>query len=192
MPQPTISEKSTKPNLPYFDEVAYTLSDARVVNLFGDIHTSSAAHVINSLDYLTIKNAKKPISIRLNSPGGSVIDGLAIYDKIKDVVKKTPVNITVNGACMSMATVILQAATTRLAYPNSEFLLHEIQYGMRGSHSEQKDYQKQAQRLQDRLNAILSGRSGVGLKELEKLIERRDYTISAAEALEFGLIDNII
>lgn len=176
----------------YYDDVAFTLSEARIINLYGPINGEAMQYVSNSLEYMSRKNLGKPIEIFVNSPGGVVIDGLAIYDKIVQINKTTPVNITVNGACMSMATIILQAGRERRAYKNSEFLLHEIQYGVRGSHSEQKDYMQQAQRLQARLNEILSERSGMSLEKLQSLIERRDYTISAEEALNHGLIDKII
>lgn len=188
----TIARKQTPKTLPFFDDVAFALSDARKVNLFGEINQGSMSHISTMLDYFSLKNSRRPIEIIMNSHGGSVIDGLAIYNLIQKVGKKIPINITVAGACMSMATVILQAAKIRRAYPDSQFLLHEIQYGMSGRNSAQRDYQEQAQRLQDRLNAILAGRSGMSIAELEKLIERRDYTISAQEALQHGLIDTIV
>lgn len=184
--------KTTQRTTTYFDDVAFELSDARIINLYGPINTDAMNHVSNLLEFMSRREPKKPIEVIVNSPGGVVIDGLAIYDRIRQIDKKTPVNITVNGACMSMATIILQAGRERRAYENSEFLLHEIQYGVHGSHSEQKDYIQQATRLQNRLNEILTGRTGMTLEELQKLIERRDYTISAEEALRHGLIDTII
>ena len=181
-----------KYTLPYHDHVSYTLSDARHINLFGEIGAHTLAHIANSLDYLILQDKKKPVHIRLNSGGGSVIDGLAVYDLITQFAKKLPIHITVSGACMSMAVVILQAATTRLSLTHSEFLLHEVSYGARGKYSEHKDAEAQAGKLQKKLDAILVERSRITLAELKKLTERRDYTISAQEALKHGLIDEII
>ena len=112
------------------DSVSYTLSDARRLNLFGEIDLGTYAHVSNALKYMQLKDSKKPIDLYLNTRGGDVINGLAIYDFIVEMNKTTPIDITVNGACMSMGTIILQAGRKRRAYKNSEFLLHEVQYGV--------------------------------------------------------------
>lgn len=176
----------------YHDHVSYVLSDARLVNLFGEIGSHTVAHVANSLDYMILQDRRKPIHMRLNSPGGSVVDGLAVYDVIVLAAKKTPIHIAVNGAARSMAAIILQAATVRKAYRNAELLLHEVSYGLQGRHSEHRDFDKEAARLQKKLDTIVVERSQITLAELKKLTDRRDYTISAQEALQHGLIDQII
>ena len=191
---PTVKPKTTKTNrtLSYYDDVSYTLSDLRRVNLFGEVNAAMFSHVENSLAYQTALNREKPIHIILNSPGGIVIDGFAIYDVITHYAKRTPIHITAKGACMSMAVIILQAATLRLASPNTQFLLHEVNYGNRGSLSSHKDELEQTAKLQKKLDDVIVGRSGITQAELSKLIERRDYTINAQEALKHKLIDAII
>ena len=189
----TATPKHSKPNLPYHDHVAYTLSDARRVRLFGEISMPAMAHIVNSLEFLVLKSTKKPIEIMLNSPGGSVVDGLAMYDFIMSIRKKTPINMTVAGACMSMGAIILQAATVRRAYEHSAFLLHEIRYDPgRETVSNHKDLEKHAAKMQTKLDQIIVNRSNMTIAELKKLTERRDYTISAQEALQHGLIDRIV
>jgi len=176
----------------YQDDVSFTLSESRRVRLLGEIALHTMAHIANSLDYLMLQDKKKPIEILLNSGGGEVIQGLAIYDAIIAANKITPVNITAMGACMSMGAIILQSGRVRRAYPNTEFLLHEVSYGEFGRHSEHKDRAKQVARMQGRLDSILISRSKLTQDSLRELIERKDYHITASEALEHGLIDEII
>lgn len=178
----------------YADTVAFVLSDQRKVNLYGEIDSygSALAHIDNALDYLISRDKKKPINIMMNTPGGSVINGFAIYDTIMRRKKTTPINITAIGACMSMGVIIMQAATERRAMPNAEFLLHEVSYGERGSISSHKDQLAVTTRLQSKLDGVITGRSHIDQSTLEQLTKRRDYTISAQEALEHGLIDQII
>lgn len=185
--------KTTKfPSRSYSDDVSYELSDSRQVNLFGEIDTSTYQHIVNVTNYLRLKNKRKPIEILMNSYGGSVMEGLAIYDHLKSVNKTTPIHIMVNGACMSIATVILQTASLRQSRPNSEFLLHEVSYGSIGRNSDNRDRQKQAQKLQDKIYDLLALRLRLSRPELEELTLRKDYTISTPEALEVGLIDQIV
>lgn len=180
------------PDIPFLDHVQHTLAQLRRISIIGAIHDGVMAHVSHSLAYLQAHDPQKPIEIFLNSPGGEVINGLAVYDVITETAKTTPVNITVLGSCMSMGSIILQAGTERRAYPNAQFLLHEISYGAHMSHTEHEDFKKQADRLQALLNGILTGRSKLSAAKLMRLIKRKDYTISAQEALEVGLIDSII
>lgn len=190
---PTKPAAQKLPSIPFLDHVQHTLAQQRRISLVGVVHEGMMAHVSHSLLYQVAQDPTKPIDIVLNSPGGSVIDGLAVYDIIRETAKTTPVNVTVLGACMSMGSIILQAGTERRAYPNSQFLLHEITYDLgRSSHTEHEDNKKQADRLQKVLNGILTGRSKLTASKLMSLIKRRDYTISAQEALEVGLIDRII
>lgn len=184
---------SKEPKLSHYDEVAYTLAGLRRVNLYGQIGAEQLSHVDNMISYMIAKNKRKPIDIQMNTPGGSVVDGLAIYDAlVRKRAEGTPINITVQGASMSMGVIILQAATQRFATPNSQFLLHEVSYGSRGHMSQQEDELEVAKKMQDTLDDIIVQRSGMGLAELKKLTRRKDYTISAQEALDHNLIDSII
>jgi ATP-dependent Clp protease protease subunit len=185
--------KKAESNMQYFDQVTLAMGKARRINLTGGIDSYTAQSVANQLEFMQLQSAK-PINIRLNSPGGSVVDGFAIYDAIKEATKKAAVDITVQGACMSMAMIILQAGTKRLTYPNSAFMLHEVRRvsGDYISKSESKDMERQLKKTQDRLNAVITGRSKITLELLEEMIERKDHVMTAQEALEHGLIDSII
>lgn len=184
---------SKAPTLSHYDEVAYTLAGLRRVNLYGQVGSEQLSHIDNMLTYLIAKNKRKAIDIQMNTPGGSVVDGLAIYDAIvRKMSEGTPINITVQGASMSMGVIILQAATERFATPNSQFLLHEVSYGSRGHMSQQEDELEVAKKMQDKLDEIIVQRTGMQLNELKKLTRRKDYTISAQEALDHNLIDAII
>lgn len=181
------------PTLGHYDEVAYTLANLRRVNLYGQVGADQLSHMDNMITYLVAKNKRKPVEIQMNTPGGSVVDGLAIYDMIlRKRAQGTPINITVQGASMSMGVIILQAATKRYATPNSQFLLHEVSYGSRGHMSQQEDELEVAKKMQDTLDEIIVARSGMKIAELKKLTRRKDYTISAEEALQHNLIDEVI
>lgn len=192
MPTPRkTTKKYSEPTTAYFDAVSHRLSDLRRINLMGEIGAGMHSHIENALAYMMSKDAKAPIEIIMSSPGGSVLDGFAIYDTITRYANKVPININVIGACMSMAVTILQAATTRRASPNSQFLMHEVSYGNRASLSGHEDEFLQATKLQKRLDDIIVARSGISLAELKTLTKRRDYAITAQEALKHGLIDSI-
>lgn len=181
------------PILSHYDEVAYTLANLRRVNLYGQVGADQLSHMDNMITYLVAKNKRKSVEIQMNTPGGSVVDGLAIYDMIlRKRAEGTPINITVQGASMSMGVIILQAATKRYATPNSQFLLHEVSYGNRGHVSQQEDELEVAKKMQETLDEIIVARSGMKIAELKKLTRRKDYTISAEEALQHNLIDEVI
>lgn len=200
--KPDTRKKATKtrtktstiePRFPDFiDNVTATLADNRTVTIRGEIGEGQLAHLQNSLNYLSFVS-KEPIEIELTSLGGSVHDGLGIYDKIKHIQSKgIKVNITVFGYAMSMAVPILQAADRRRAGENATFLLHEVSYRTSGTHSANKDLIESTAKLSDRVNEIIAKRAHLTKTELEALSARRDHTFSATTALEYGLIDVII
>jgi ATP-dependent Clp protease protease subunit len=184
---------TSPPGVSHYDDVAFTLSGLRRINLNGQITLESLSHVENMLAYLVAKDAKKPIMIIMNTPGGSVVDGLGIYDAILQRRSKgTPIDITVQGSAMSMGVIVLQAARYRYAYKHSQFLLHEVSYGSRGHMSAHEDEIEVARKMQVVLDGIIVGRSGMDVKELKELTKRRDYTISALEAQQHNLIDTVL
>jgi ATP-dependent Clp protease protease subunit len=186
-------KKKVKHELSYLDEVSWALSDIRRINLYNEIGSSSWGHVENSLAYMTHVDPKKPIQIMLNTPGGSVIDGFAIYDSIMHYKRKTPIVVHGMGAVMSMGVIIMQAATTRTCSPNAQFLLHEVSYGgNRQTITSHEDELILTSRLQKRLDDVIVQRTGMSLETLRSLIKRRDYAINAEEALVHKLIDKII
>lgn len=173
------------------DEVSFVLAEARKVNLFGIVDGNIFAHIDNMLQYLTLQS-KKPIEILMNTPGGSVVEGLAIYDSIQRYTKIAPVDILVTGACMSMGTIILQSARKRRATANSQFLLHEVSYGNSGTMTAHEDEIENSKKLQAKLNGMLAARSKLSVEELQALIKRKDHVINAKQALDIRLIDEII
>jgi ATP-dependent Clp protease protease subunit len=128
----------------------------------------------------------------LNTQGGNVIDGLALYDMIKETQKSCPVTIIACGNCMSMGVILMQAATTRKAMSHSYFMMHEIASEVGGKLSSMEDDVKFSQALQAVLNGILSERSGQPVKKLAKLFERKDFYVNAHDAKKFNLIDEVI
>lgn len=192
-----ISRKRTPIGKPYpfstfFDVISARLSEARKITLRGDVDPQMFGHLSNSIDYLA-SVSKEPINIELTTQGGSVQDGLAIYDKIVDIRKQgIVVNITTLGYCMSMGVPILQAATNRLSGDNSTFLLHEISYRISGTHAQNKDIIASTDKLNKKLTKILTARTNLIEESLGTYTERKDYVLDASEALELGLIDRII
>lgn len=167
------------------------LEKRREIYFTSTVDDSSQHHLTRLLRHL-VARSKKPITIYMNTAGGSVVDGLAIYDLIRELGKKVPINIIGTGACMSMGAIIMQAATKRSATPNCAFMLHELHAGVVGSLSQMKDLHQQFDKTQKVLNAILRERTGLTNKRIREITERKDSFFSAEEALKFNLIDGIV
>jgi len=188
-------KKSTKPEhkLSYYDEVSFHLSELGRISLYGVINRELYAHVENGMLYMSTKYPKQPINIMMNTPGGSVVDGLALYDAIMRYrLKGSIINIHVEGASMSMGVPILQAASKRTASPHAAFLLHEVGYEVRGTMSNHEDELAQAAKLQKVVDKIILDRSSIKPEDLAQLTKRKDYGFTAQEALSHNLIDAII
>lgn len=180
------------PGLTIHEQVELARAKRRELMIYGPIDTLMA-HDVTSAMMFYASQSKRPITIFMNTPGGSVVDGLAIYDTIKQITAmKIPVRIVTTGMCMSMGTIILQAATERLSSPHTAFLLHELSMVNIGTLGQQKDRHEEALRLQKVLNGILSERSGLTGPALSKLVERKDMYMNAEEARKWKLIDKII
>ena len=190
---PTPKSTKTEHNLGYYDEVSFHLSELGRINLYGVINRELYAHIENGLQYLTTKYPKKEINIMLNTPGGSVVDGLAVYDAIlRYRAKGAIINGHAEGSLMSMGVPIMQAMTKRLSSPHTSFLLHEVSYGNQGTMSSHEDEIAEAAKLQALTDNIIIQRSSIKLKDLKELTRRKDYGFSAAEALKHNLIDAIV
>ena len=168
------------------------LLEDRIIFLSGPINTDTANLVIAQLIYLEAKDPNKDIFLYINSPGGSVTDGLAIYDTMNYI--KCDVNTICIGSAMSMGAVILSAGAKgkRFALPNAEIMIHQvlISGGLGGSATDVEIYTNQLLRSKKQLNKILSERSG---QPYEKVCQdtERDNFMNADEALAYGLIDKI-
>jgi len=174
-----------------YDIFSRMLED-RIVFLSGPIDNAMASLVVAQLIYLEAKDPEKDIFLYINSPGGSVVDGLAIYDTMNYI--KCDVNTICIGEAMSMGALLLSAGAKgkRFALPNAEIMIHQVLVsgGIGGQATDVEIYTKHLMRSKKRLNEILSANSG---QPYEKVCEdtERDNFMTAEEALEYGLIDKI-
>ena len=174
-----------------YDIFSRMLED-RIVFLSGPIDNAMASLVVAQLIYLEAKDPEKDIFLYINSPGGSVVDGLAIYDTMNYI--KCDVNTICIGEAMSMGALLLSAGAKgkRYALPNAEIMIHQVLVsgGIGGQATDVEIYTKHLMRSKKRLNEILSKNSG---QPYEKVCEdtERDNFMTAEEALEYGLIDKI-
>ncbi len=166
------------------------LLEDRIIFLSGEIDDAMANTIVAQLIYLESDNPSKPISMYINSPGGSVSAGLAIYDTMKYV--KCDVATICIGMAASMAAVILSSGTKgkRYCLPNSEVMIHQPLGGMQGQASDIKIQAEHILMLKNKLNAILAENTGNSVKTIERDTDRDNY-FSAEDALEYGLIDRI-
>ena len=186
---PTVVEKST------FGERAYDiysrLLKERIIFLGNLINDTVANTVIAQLLFLESEDKTKDIKLYINTPGGTVTAGMAIYDTMQ-YVKPDVATICV-GLAGSMGAVLLAAGAKgkRFALPNSEILLHQVMGGAEGQAVDIKIRAEHILKIRDRINQILSKHSGQKLEKIEKDTDR-DFFMSADEAKKYGLIDKII
>jgi len=186
---PTIVEKSQRGERVY--DIFSRLLEERIIFLAGQISDLNANLVIAQILYLASKDSKRDIKLYINSPGGSVTAGLAIYDTMQYV--KCPVSTICVGLTGSMAAIILAAGTKgkRFALPNAEILLHQVAGGVTGQAVEIEITAKQIVKLKEKLNKILASHTGQPLEKVEKDTDR-DFYLTAEEAKKYGLIDDVI
>lgn len=185
---PTIIEKSNDTEKAY-DLYSRLLKD-RIVFLEGEINDTKANIIIGELLYLNSLN-HNDISLYINSPGGSVTAGFAIYDTINYI--ESDVNTICVGICASMAAFILSSGSKgkRYALPNSEIMIHQPLGGCNGQATEMEIAAKRILKLKSKLNNLLSKNTGKSIKQIEKDTDR-DYYMDANESIKYGLIDKII
>ena len=186
---PTIVEKSQRGERVY--DIFSRLLEERIVFLAGPITDMNANVVIAQMLYLVSKDPKKDIKLYINSPGGSVTAGLAIYDTMQYI--KCPVSTICIGLTASMAAIILAAGTKgkRFALPNAEILLHQVMGGAQGQATEIEITAKQIIKIKASINQILAKHTGKSVDVVEKDTDR-DFYMTADEAKQYGLIDEVI
>ena len=186
---PTVIEKSQYGERAY-DIYSRLLKD-RIIFLAGPIVDVVANSIIAQMLFLAGSDQNKEIKLYINSPGGSVTAGLAIYDTMQYV--KPPISTVCVGLAGSMAATLLAAGEKgkRFALPNSEILLHQVAGGVTGEAIEIEITAKQIIKIKDKLNKILSHHTGQPLEKVEKDTDR-DFYLDAAEAKEYGIIDEVI
>lgn len=188
---PYVVEQTSRGERSY-DIFSRLLSD-RIIFLGEEVSDKSAELIIAQLLFLESQEPEKDINFYINSPGGSISAGLAIYDTMRFI--KCDVSTVCLGMAASFGAFLLAGGTKgkRLALPNAEIMIHQpaIGGGVKGQASDIKIISDHILRSKRRLNAILAENTGKTVEEIEAATERDNY-LSAGEALEFGLIDKII
>ncbi|MFA5061827.1 MAG: ATP-dependent Clp endopeptidase proteolytic subunit ClpP [Patescibacteria group bacterium] len=186
---PTVIEKTSYGERA-FDIYSRLLQD-RIVFLGTMVDDNVANLIIAQLLFLENQSSDKDIKLYINSPGGSVTAGMAIYDTMQYI--KPDVSTICIGMAASMAAVLLAAGAKgkRLALPNSEIMIHQVMGGMEGQASDIKIRAERILRIKERLNEILAKHTGKNLTQIEKDTDR-DYFMDSKEALTYGLIDKVI
>lgn len=150
-----------------------------------------SSSIIAQLLYLESVDATKPIHLYINSPGGTVTDGLAIYDTIQYI--QSPVHTVAMGLAASMGSLLLAAGARghRMALPNARIMIHQPHGGAQGQASDIAIQAREILYTRNLLNELYAGHTGKDIKTIEASMERDNF-MSAQEALEFGLIDRVI
>ncbi|MBD3310934.1 MAG: ATP-dependent Clp endopeptidase proteolytic subunit ClpP [Candidatus Magasanikbacteria bacterium] len=186
---PTVIEKTSHGERAY-DIYSRLLKD-RIIFLGSQINDVVANTVIAQMLFLENQDPDKDIKLYINSPGGSVTAGMAIYDTMQYL--KADVSTICIGMAASMASVLLAAGAKdkRFCLPNSEVMIHQVMGGMEGQASDIKIHAERILKIKENLNKILAKHTGKDLKTIEKDSDR-DYFMSAEEATKYGLVDKVI
>ena len=186
---PTVIEKTQYGERAY--DIYSRLLKERIIFLGAPITDVVANSVIAQMLFLASREPKKDIQFYLNSPGGSVTAGLAVYDTMQYI--KCPVSTVCVGMAASMAAVLLAAGDKgkRFSLPNSQIMLHQPMGGVQGQAVEIEITAKQIVRIKERLNMILSKHTGQSFEKVERDTDR-DFYLDPVEAKDYGLIDKVI
>jgi ATP-dependent Clp protease, protease subunit len=186
---PTVIEKTGQRERAY--DIYSRLLEDRIIFVAGVVSDVSANSIIAQILFLASKNPKKEIKLYINSPGGSVTAGLAIYDTMSYV--ECPISTVCIGLAASMAAVLLSAGNKgrRYALPNSEIMLHQVAGGVSGEAAAIEITAKQIMKIRDKLNRILARTTGHSIDKVAKDTDR-DFYLSAEEAKKYGILDEVI
>ena len=185
---PTVIEQTGRGERAY--DIYSRLLNDRIVFLADEVNDVTASLVVAQLLFLEAQDPDKDISLYINSPGGSVSAGLAIYDTMNYI--KCDVSTICIGMAASMGAFLLSSGTKgkRFALPNSEIMIHQPLGGMQGQASDIKIHADHILHTRERLNRILASNTGKPLEKIERDTERDNF-MTAAEAAEYGLIDKV-
>ena len=185
---PTVIEQTNRGERAY--DIYSRLLNDRIVFLADEVNDVTASLVVAQLLFLEAQDPDKDISLYINSPGGSVSAGFAIYDTMNYI--KCDVSTICIGMAASMGAFLLSSGAKgkRIALPNSEIMIHQPLGGMQGQASDIKIHADHILRTRERLNNILAKNTGKSYEEIAVATERDNF-LSAAEAMEFGLIDKV-
>ena len=173
-----------------FDIFSRLLND-RIIFLSEEVNDTTASLIVAQLLYLEAQDPDKDIQFYINSPGGSVTAGMAIYDTMKDI--KCDVATICVGMAASMGAFLLSAGTKgkRLALPNAEIMIHQPSAGTQGQITDMAIHMKRLQTIKERMNRIMAENTGRSIEEVTAACERDNF-LSAEEALAFGLVDRVL
>ena len=186
---PTVVEQTNRGERAY-DIYSRLLKD-RIIFLSGEVNDQMSDIIIAQLLFLESEDPDKDIQFYINSPGGVVTSGLAIYDTMNYI--KPDVSTICIGQAASMGAVLLSSGAKgkRFSLPNSNIMIHQPSGGAQGQASDIVIQAEQIIKIKDRLNKILAANTGQTLKKIVKDTDR-DFSMTASEALEYGLIDKVI
>ncbi|MBQ8975270.1 MAG: ATP-dependent Clp endopeptidase proteolytic subunit ClpP [Oscillospiraceae bacterium] len=186
---PYVVEQTSRGERSY--DIFSRLLNDRIVFLGEEVTDASASVIVAQLLYLEAQDPDKDIQFYINSPGGSVTAGMAIYDTMQYI--KADVSTICIGMAASMGAFLLSSGTKgkRIALPNSEIMIHQPSGGFQGQATDIQIHAENILRIKNNLNSILAQNTGKPLEEVKAACERDNF-MSAQEALDFGLIDSII
>ncbi len=186
---PVVVEQTNRGERSY--DIFSRLLNDRIIILSDEVNDATASLVVAQLLYLEAQDPDKDINLYINSPGGSVSAGMAIYDTMNFV--KCDVSTTCIGMAASMGAFLLSSGAKgkRYALPNSEIMIHQPLGGAQGQASDIKIHAEHILRTRENLNRILAENTGRPLEEIERDTERDNF-MRASEAAEYGLIDRVI
>ena len=186
---PYVVEQTSRGERSY--DIFSRLLNDRIIVLSDEVNDASASLVVAQLLYLESQDTSKDISLYINSPGGSITSGMAIYDTMQYI--KPDVSTICVGMAASMGAFLLAAGAKgkRLALPNSEIMIHQPLGGAQGQATDIMIHAERIVRIKKNLNRILAERTGQPLEVIERDTERDNF-LSAEEAMKYGLIDRVI
>jgi ATP-dependent Clp protease protease subunit len=186
---PYVVEQTSRGERSY--DIFSRLLNDRIIMLNEDVNNASAGVIVAQLLYLEGQDPEKDIALYINSPGGVITDGMAIYDTMQYI--KCDVSTICIGMAASMGAFLLAAGAKgkRFALPNSEIMIHQPSGGAKGQATDISIHANHILRTKKRLNQILAERTGQPLEVIERDTERDNF-LTAQEALEYGLVDKVI
>ena len=186
---PYVVEQTSRGERSY--DIFSRLLNDRIIFLSEEVNDTTASLVVAQLLYLEAQDPDKDIQFYINSPGGSVTAGMAIYDTMKYI--KCDVATICVGMAASMGAFLLSAGTKgkRMALPNAEIMIHQPSAGTQGQITDMAIHLKRLQVIKERMNRIMAENTGNSIEVVTEACERDNF-MSAEEALQFGLIDRVL
>ena len=186
---PYVVEQTSRGERSY--DIFSRLLNDRIIFLSEEVNDTTASLVVAQLLYLEAQDPDKDIQFYINSPGGSVTAGMAIYDTMKYI--KCDVATICVGMAASMGAFLLSAGTKgkRLALPNAEIMIHQPSAGTQGQITDMAIHMKRLQTIKERMNRIMAENTGRTVEEVTAACERDNF-MTAEEALAFGLVDRVL